>query len=80
MQTKRVKLEKSYRVRRPNGQEDIVDVYQTYISAASIDNPNGEIAGLKSAKLRNGRSVNHVNETTFKDIFPEEELVVIEEL
>lgn len=80
MPRKRTELVKSYRVRRPSGDEDIVDVYQTYISAASMDDPHAEILGLKSAKLRNGRSVNHVNETTFKDLFPEEELIVIEEL
>ncbi len=80
MQTTRTVLVKSFRVKRPSGQKDIVDVYQTYISAASMSNPNAELPGPKSAKLRNGRSVNHVNETTFKDIFPEEELVVIEEI
>ena len=80
MQRKRIELANSYRVKRPDGEEDIVDVYQTYISAASMENPSAEIAGLKSAKLRNGRSVNHIDEFTFEDIFPKEKLVIIEEL
>ena len=80
MPIKRTELANSYRVRRPNGQEEIVDVYQGYISAATQDDPHAEMAGMKSAKLRNGGSVNFIDATTFKDLFPAEELKVIEEL
>lgn len=80
MTIKRIEHLEAYRVRRPNGQTDIVDVYQKVICAASMDNPNAEIAGQKSAKLRGKHSVNFNGDDGFRDIFPEEDLKIIDRL
>lgn len=80
MGIKRTEVIRSCLVERPNGETEIVDVYQDFIDASSMDNPNAELAGMKRCQLRTGRSVNFINEDTFEDIFPKERLEVLKEL
>ena len=80
MVIKRKEHVESYLVQRPNGKTDIVDVYQSIIAAGHIGDPDAELTGMKEAKLRESHSVNFVDDTTFKDIFPEELLTIIGKL
>jgi hypothetical protein len=62
---KRTIEKRRYRTRSDSGIEHIVIEYQDYISAGTFDNPNGEVAGLKSLRTDTGLFVNYIDSETF---------------
>lgn len=55
-----------FRVKTDSGKEYIIIAYQQYISTASYDDPNVEVAGKKRLMTLNGFHVNFIYPKTFK--------------
>lgn len=55
-----------FQVKADSGKEYTIMEYQAFISAASLDNPRAEIAGLKRLATSTGLDVNYIDPKTFK--------------
>jgi hypothetical protein len=66
MMIKREEYLGSFRCQASAGQEYVVDIAQEVIDAATFDNPNGEIPGLKSLRTRDGLAVNRLEKGRYE--------------
>lgn len=53
-------------VKTDTGKEYTIVQYQEYISAASFDDPQAEVEGLKRLSTSTGLDVNYIDSKTFK--------------